>query len=76
MTDLVVSSHGRFRGQKQRWFLLRLTGREDLIDINAGHAEFSHWAWMEPELLIEKIVPFKRDIYRSVFETFGDLRLS
>ena len=61
---------GRYRGQKQRWFHLALTGSEDLIDIRTRHPEFSHWAWMRPDALIKKIVPFKRDIYRAVFAEF------
>jgi len=61
---------GRYRGQKQLWFHLALTGPEDLIDIRTRHPEFSHWSWMTPGALIEKIVPFKRDIYRTVFAAF------
>jgi putative (di)nucleoside polyphosphate hydrolase len=63
---------GRYRGQEQRWFLLRFLGDDALIDIAREHAEFSRWAWMEPGELVERIVPFKRDLYREVFATFGD----
>lgn len=63
---------GRFRGQRQRWFLLRFTGQDSLIEIDRPHAEFSRWAWMAPDDLVERIVPFKRDIYRAVFETFRE----
>ncbi len=61
---------GRFRGQKQRWFLLRFIGADSLIDIDRPHPEFSRWAWMAPDDLVERIVPFKRSTYLSVFETF------
>ncbi len=61
---------GRFRGQKQLWFLLRFTGPDSLIDIARPHPEFSRWAWMAPDDLVERIVPFKRETYLSVFETF------
>ncbi len=63
---------GRFRGQEQRWFLMRFEGPDDLIDIHGRHAEFSAWAWMRPERLIERIVPFKRQTYEAVFSAFGD----
>jgi putative (di)nucleoside polyphosphate hydrolase len=61
---------GRFRGQKQRWFLMRFTGDDGLIGIATEHPEFSAWAWVEPDELVGRIVPFKREIYRAVLETF------
>jgi putative (di)nucleoside polyphosphate hydrolase len=63
---------GRYRGQEQRWFLMRFLGDDRVIDIAREHAEFSRWAWMEPAALVERIVPFKRDLYREVFAAFGD----
>jgi putative (di)nucleoside polyphosphate hydrolase len=63
---------GRFRGQEQKWFLLRFEGEDALIDIARDHAEFSAWAWMDPADLIDRIVPFKRAIYRDIFRTFGE----
>ncbi|MEM9146403.1 MAG: RNA pyrophosphohydrolase [Pseudomonadota bacterium] len=64
---------GRFRGQEQRWFALRFTGPDTLIRIDGPDPEFSRWAWMPPDQLIERIVPFKRDTYSAVFEEFRDL---
>ncbi|MBP7241199.1 RNA pyrophosphohydrolase [Amaricoccus sp.] len=63
---------GRFRGQQQRWFLMRLTGGEGLIDIATPEPEFRAWRWAAPDELIEMIVPFKRATYRAVFEAFRD----
>lgn len=63
---------GRFRGQEQMWFLFRFTGGDELVDIARDHAEFSTWGWMEPEALIDLIVPFKRALYRDIFATFRD----
>lgn len=63
---------GRFRGQKQRWFLMRFAGDDSLIDIARPHAEFSAWRWMAPEILLERIVPFKRATYNAVFRSFRD----
>lgn len=63
---------GRYRGQEQKWFLLRFHGHDSLIDLNTKHPEFSRWSWMAPEELIERIVPFKRDTYTRVFAEFAD----
>jgi len=63
---------GRYRGQKQRWFLLRFLGDDDQIVIETQHPEFRQWTWIEPGELIEKIVPFKRAIYEQVIAGFGD----
>ncbi|MCA8881509.1 MAG: RNA pyrophosphohydrolase [Rhodobacteraceae bacterium] len=64
---------GRFRGQKQLWFLMRFSGQDSDIRLDDGHPEFSTWAWMAPEAVTEAIVPFKRDIYRQVFGALGPL---
>jgi putative (di)nucleoside polyphosphate hydrolase len=64
---------GRFRGQTQRWFALRFVGEDGEIDLDAHHREFSRWAWMAPDELITRIVPFKRDTYGAVFAEFADL---
>jgi putative (di)nucleoside polyphosphate hydrolase len=61
---------GRFRGQAQRWFALRFTGRDCDIDIRTAHPEFSDWRWSRFDQLLELIVPFKRDLYRAVIAEF------
>lgn len=61
---------GRFRGQEQHWVLLRFTGDDAEIDLDTGHPEFDAWRWVEPDALIELIVPFKRDVYRAVLDEF------
>lgn len=63
---------GKFGGQRQKWFLMRLTGRDDQIDIATEHPEFSEWAWMGPDELIASIVPFKRTVYEQVFSALRD----
>ncbi len=62
---------GRYRGQKQKWFLMRFLGNDDLIDIQQDHPEFSEWAWKSPGDLMAAIVPFKRDVYAEVFKHFA-----
>ena len=63
---------GKYRGQKQKWFLFRFLGQDSDVNIASEHPEFSVWQWMTPAELIEKIVPFKRDVYRQVFAAFAD----
>lgn len=61
-----VAWGGKFRGQKQHWFLLELTGDENLINLETEHPEFTRWKWSSREELIEEIVDFKRDVYVKV----------
>jgi putative (di)nucleoside polyphosphate hydrolase len=62
---------GRFRGQEQRWVLMRFHGTDSDVDVAAEdrphEAEFSEWRWMTPAELLERIVPFKRGVYEAVF---------
>ena len=64
---------GRFKGQRQIWFLMRFSGEDDDIDIATDHPEFSTWKWAAPDDLPDLIVPFKRDIYRALLKEFGEL---
>jgi len=65
---------GKFRGQRQHWLLMRFTGDEHQIDLESHHPpEFCEWKWVDPELLPELIVPFKRRVYRAVLEEFRAL---
>ncbi|RIX29349.1 RNA pyrophosphohydrolase [Sphingomonas edaphi] len=72
--DAIASSlwGGKWKGQLQDWFLARFLGSDDDVDIVTEHPEFSHWQWVEPHLLPELIVPFKRDMYRTIVEGFAD----
>jgi putative (di)nucleoside polyphosphate hydrolase len=64
---------GRYRGQTQRWVAFRFTGTDADIRLEGPHPEFSTWRWVEPERLVELIVPFKRDVYLSVVAEFRPL---
>ena len=65
---------GRFLGQRQTWFLARFTGGDGDIDLEAHDPpEFCEWKWVEPVLLPELIVPFKREVYRTIVEGFAPL---
>lgn len=61
---------GRFRGQRQKWFLMRFTGCDADIDLASEHPEFDAWRWVEPERLPELIVAFKRQLYIDVLSEF------
>ncbi|MFP4273848.1 MAG: RNA pyrophosphohydrolase [Paracoccaceae bacterium] len=63
---------GRYRGQKQKWFLLRFHGEDAQIRIETDHPEFSEWRWIDPALLPGVIVPFKRAVYEEVLGVFHD----
>ena len=59
---------GKYRGQKQKWFITRFLGEEDEINLNTKHAEFIDWKWIEPKLLPEVIVNFKKDLYLNILK--------
>jgi putative (di)nucleoside polyphosphate hydrolase len=61
---------GKYRGQRQKWFLMRFLGADSDIDIARDHPEFSEWRWIRADDMIAAIVPFKRDIYRAVVDQF------
>ncbi len=64
---------GRYRGQEQKWFLLRFHGADADVNIATEHPEFSHWRWLPSQELVPNIVPFKREVYERVLSQFGDL---
>lgn len=54
---------GKYRGQKQKWFIVRFTGKEDEINLNTKYPEFIEWKWIEIEQLPNVIVDFKKKVY-------------
>lgn len=63
---------GKWRGQRQRWFLYRFLGSDSDIDIATVHPEFKAWTWVEPATLPEVIVAFKKPLYEQVLEAFAE----
>jgi putative (di)nucleoside polyphosphate hydrolase len=62
---------GRYRGQRQKWFLCRFTGRDADVALDRHTpAEFNNWRWARPEALPDLIVPFKRGLYERVLAEF------
>ena len=64
---------GKYRGQRQMWFLMRFKGDDNDVDIATQHAEFSKWQWVAPDRLPYLIVPFKRRLYEALVAEFQDL---
>lgn len=64
--------NGKWRGQRQRWFLFRLTAGDEAIDIATAEPEFRAWRWIEAAELPRVIVPFKRELYARLLEIFAE----
>jgi len=59
---------GRYKGQKQKWFVVRFDGDEKEININTKHPEFLDWKWVNIENLTDEIVDFKIHVYKKIQE--------
>ncbi len=65
---------GKYRGQRQHWVLARFGGEDTDVRLDAHDpAEFHEWKWIDPVLLPDVIVPFKKRLYRAVLEEFREL---
>ena len=62
---------GKFRGQSQKWFLFKFIGIDDDINIETKDQEFSHWKWSNKTDMLDSIVPFKKSLYKAVFNDFN-----
>ena len=59
---------GKFRGQKQKWFIAKFLGNESEINLNTKQPEFIEWKWINAEKLPEVIVDFKKNLYLSLLK--------
>ena len=59
---------GKFRGQKQKWFITKFLGKDEEININTKKPEFINWKWIEPKELPEVIVNFKKNLYLNLLK--------
>ena len=57
---------GKFRGQKQKWFITRFIGNNSEINVNTQHPEFIEWKWIEMNELPNVIVDFKKNVYKKI----------
>jgi putative (di)nucleoside polyphosphate hydrolase len=70
--DIAGRRWSRFRGQRQKWFLMRFTGCDADIDLGGQHREFNAFRWVDPDQLPNLIVAFKRQVYLAVLDEFRD----
>lgn len=64
---------GKYRGQKQKWFAMRFTGKDKHINIDVPDPEFDSWRWNDLATLPDLIVPFKRPVYLQIAAEFHDV---
>ena len=68
--------NGKYRGQKQKWFVMRFLGRSDEINVKTKNPEFFDWKWIELSKLPVVAVHFKIDIYKKIREQLTSLNLN
>ena len=68
--------NGKYRGQKQKWFVMKFFGNNEEINIKTKHPEFIDWKWIEPQHLPKIAVDFKVDIYNKLKDELSFLNLS
>ena len=57
---------GKYRGQKQKWFLMRFVGKDNEINIKTKHPEFLEWKWVDLDKITDLVVDFKLHVYKEV----------
>ncbi len=57
---------GKFRGQKQKWFIVKFLGQDSEVNLNTKHQEFIEWKWINYNSLPEVIVDFKKEVYKKL----------
>ena len=60
-------------GQTQKWFAFNFLGEDHDINVGTDNPEFSEWKWSRMNLIVDSIVPFKRDVYSKILEEFKDI---
>ena len=67
---------GKFRGQKQKWFVMKFIGNENEINVKTKNPEFLAWKWIEPSKLTDVVVDFKFNIYSKIKQELKSLNLN
>ena len=57
---------GKYKGQKQKWFLMRFMGNDNEININTNKPEFLEWKWIDLEMITSVVVDFKFEVYKTL----------
>lgn len=64
---------GKYKGQKQKWFLCKYLGQDSEINVNTKHPEFTAWKWVDFEKVPNIIVKFKKQLYQDLVEEFAPI---
>ena len=64
---------GKYKGQIQRWFACSFLGEDREIKLDYYKPEFKDWKWVDPIYILEKVIPFKRKMYKKIIEDFRNL---
>ena len=67
---------GKYKGQKQKWFLMRYLGNDDQINIRTKKPEFLDWKWIELSMITEVVVDFKLHVYKELKEKYKKLSIN
>ena len=68
--------NGKYRGQKQKWFIMKFMGKDEEININKINPEFLDWKWIDPAELSKVAVDFKIEIYKKIEKELANLKLN
>jgi len=68
--------NGKYRGQKQKWFVMKFIGKPDEINVKTKNPEFFDWKWIKPSELTKIAVNFKVDIYKKIKEELSSLNIN
>ena len=64
---------GKYKGQKQKWFVKRFTGQDQEINLKTKKPEFLEWKWVNPDKITDTVVDFKLNVYRKIQEKLKDI---
>ena len=64
---------GKFRGQRQKWFITKFLGKDDEINLDTQHPEFIDWKWIDPQDLPKVIVDFKKKLYLNLLKEINQV---
>ena len=64
---------GKYKGQKQKWFVMRFLGKENEINLNTKKPEFLEWKWIELDKITDLVVKFKLDVYKEIKKKVKDI---
>ena len=64
---------GKFRGQRQKWFITKFLGKDNEINLDTQHPEFIDWKWIDPQDLPKVIVDFKKELYLNLLKEINQV---